>query len=99
MELTQREVTMVKLVSSAVDTRQVISANGTLAAHQDRLPNDQGYDEWYGIPRTADEAFPRPADPPTPGRGRSSLIHIMQGRKAREKPRSRGLRLDPASSH
>jgi arylsulfatase A-like enzyme len=27
-----------------------------LGSHDGRLPNDQGYDEWYGIPRTTDEA-------------------------------------------
>ena len=28
-----------------------------LGSHDGRLPNDQGFDEWYGIPRTTDEAL------------------------------------------
>jgi hypothetical protein len=28
-----------------------------LGSTQGRLPNDQGFDEWYGMPRTTDEAF------------------------------------------
>ena len=27
-----------------------------LGSHDGRLPNDQGFDEWFGIPRTTDEA-------------------------------------------
>jgi hypothetical protein len=27
-----------------------------LGSHDGRLPNNQGFDEWYGIPRTTDEA-------------------------------------------
>ena len=27
-----------------------------LGSHDGRLPNDRGFDEWYGIPRTTDEA-------------------------------------------
>ncbi len=28
-----------------------------LGSHDGRLPNDQGFDEWFGIPRTTDEAL------------------------------------------
>ncbi len=28
-----------------------------LGSHNGRLPNDQGFDEWYGIPRTTDESL------------------------------------------
>src|SRR5262249_4104691 len=41
--------------------------------------NDQGFDEWYGIPRTTDEAF-WPTDPQAKAAG-VSFEHIMEARK------------------
>jgi arylsulfatase len=35
-----------------------------LGSEGGRLPNDQGFDEWYGIPRTTDEAL-WPSEPAT----------------------------------
>jgi len=43
------------------------------------LPNDQGFDEWYGIPRTTDESF-WPAEPAAKAAG-VPFQHIMEGRK------------------
>ena len=43
-----------------------------LGSSNGRLPNDQGFDEWYGIPRTTDEALWTEVMPPE---------QIMQGRK------------------
>ena len=44
-----------------------------------RFPNDQGFDEWWGIPRTTDEVF----WPSTPGFAESGVEpqYIMEGRK------------------
>ena len=56
-----------------------------LGSHDGRLPNDRGFDEWYGIPRTTDEAR-WPASP-----GYSSQIvpiqEILEGKKG-EKSRA-----------
>jgi arylsulfatase A-like enzyme len=54
--LTQWEVTIAELLSSA---GYATAAFGKwhLGSDQGRLPNAQGFDEWYGIPRTTDEAF------------------------------------------
>jgi arylsulfatase A-like enzyme len=76
--LTRWEVTIAKLLSG------VGYATGSfgkwhLGSAQGRLPNDQGFDEWYGIPRTTDEAF----WPTDPGAKANSVpfMHIMEGRK------------------
>jgi arylsulfatase A-like enzyme len=54
--LTQWEVTIAKLLSKA---GYATAAFGKwhLGSNQGRLPNDQGFDECYGILRTTDEAF------------------------------------------
>jgi len=76
--LTQWEITLAEL----------LSAQGYATGHfgkwhlgsvQGRLPNDQGFDEWYGIPRTSDEAqWP---DNPTAKAAGISFAHVMEGRK------------------
>jgi arylsulfatase A-like enzyme len=50
-----------------------------LGSQNGRLPNDQGFDEWYGIPRTTDEAL----WPSSPGYSPSIMPpeQIMEGRK------------------
>jgi len=76
--LTQWEVTLA----------EVLSTTGYATAHfgkwhlgsaQGRLPNDQGFDEWYGIPRTTDESM-FPSQPGAQAAG-VSFMHIMEGRK------------------
>lgn len=67
---------------------EVLSDQGYATAHfgkwhlgsiQGRLPSDQGFDEWYGIPRTTDEAY----WPDRPGFKESGVepAYIMEGRK------------------
>jgi arylsulfatase A-like enzyme len=53
--LTQWEITIAESLSNA---GYVTGMWGKwhLGSHDGRLPNDQGFDEWYGIPRTTDEA-------------------------------------------
>jgi arylsulfatase len=82
--LTQWEVTMAEALSVA-GYATALHGKWHLGSQAGRLPNDQGFDEWYGIPRTTDEAL-WPASP-----GYSTAImpaeQIMEGRKG-EKSRS-----------
>jgi arylsulfatase len=56
-----------------------------LGSNDGRLPNDQGFDEWYGIPRTTDESM----WPGSPGYSAAVLPpeQILEGRKG-EKSRA-----------
>src|SRR4051794_1912261 len=76
--LTQWETTIARLLS---DVGYATGHFGKwhLGSDQGRLPNAQGFDEWYGIPRTTDEAF-WPSDPAAKAAG-VELTHIMEGRK------------------
>jgi arylsulfatase A-like enzyme len=76
--LTRWEVTLAETLSGA---GYATAAFGKwhLGSVQGRLPNDQGFDEWYGIPRTTDEAF-WPSQPAAKAAG-ASFTHVMEGRK------------------
>jgi arylsulfatase len=50
-----------------------------LGSDAGRLPTDRGFDEWYGIPRTTDEAF-WPNDPAARAAG-VKFTNIMEGKK------------------
>jgi Arylsulfatase A and related enzymes len=76
--LTQWEVTIAKILSSA-GYRTAHFGKWHLGSTQGRLPNDQGFDEWYGIPRTTDEAF-WPSSPIAKSLG-IPLPRIMEGKK------------------
>jgi len=54
--LTQWEVTIGEALS-AIGYATALYGKWHLGSHDGRLPNDQGFDEWYGIPRTTDEAM------------------------------------------
>src|SRR5258707_4753713 len=54
--LTQWEVTIAESLSAA-GYATALYGKWHLGRHDGRLPNDQGFDEWYGIPRTTDEAM------------------------------------------
>jgi arylsulfatase A-like enzyme len=54
--LTQWEVTIAKSLSEA-GYATALYGKWHLGSHDGRLPNDQGFDEWYGIPRTTDESM------------------------------------------
>jgi arylsulfatase len=54
--LTQWEVTIGESLSAAGYTTAYYG-KWHLGSHDGRLPTDQGFDEWYGIPRTTDEAM------------------------------------------
>lgn len=76
--LTQWEVTLAELLSGV---GYVTGHFGKwhLGSVDGRLPNDQGFDEWYGIPRTTDETF----WPTSPGFKESGVHpeYVMAGRK------------------
>src|SRR3954447_17504729 len=76
--LTRWEVTLAEALS---DVGYATGAFGKwhLGSVQSRLPNAQGFDEWYGIPRTTDEAF-WPSEPAAKSAG-IPFTHIMEGRK------------------
>lgn len=54
--LTQWEVTIAESLSDA-GYATALYGKWHLGSHDGRLPNDQGFDEWYGIPRTTDESL------------------------------------------
>lgn len=54
--LTQWEVTTAESLSAA-GYATALYGKWHLGSNDGRLPNDQGFDEWYGIPRTTDEAL------------------------------------------
>ena len=76
--LTQWEVTMAESLSAA-GYATALYGKWHLGSQNGRLPNDQGFDEWYGIPRTTDEAL----WPTSPGYSPSLMPpeQIMEGRK------------------
>jgi len=76
--LTQWEVTIAELLSDAGYSTGAFG-KWHLGSEQGRLPNDQGFDEWYGIPRTTDEAF-WPSEPAAKASG-VPFMHMMEGRK------------------
>src|SRR3954471_22573174 len=76
--LTQWEVTTAESLSAA-GYATGLYGKWHLGSHDGRFPNDQGFDEWYGIPRTTDEAM----WPGSPGYSPSIMPpqQIMEGRK------------------
>lgn len=76
--LTQWEVTIAKVLSG-VGYATAHFGKWHLGSEQGRLPNDQGFDEWYGIPRTTDESM-FPSQPGAKAAG-IPFMHIMEGRK------------------
>jgi len=82
--LTQWEVTITESLSEA-GYATALHGKWHLGSHDGRLPNDQGFDEWYGIPRTTDEALWSSSDGYSPDI--VPLEQIMEGRKG-EKSRA-----------
>lgn len=76
--LTQWEVTIAELLSSAGYSTAHFG-KWHLGSAQGRLPIDNGFDEWYGIPRTTDEAM-FPSQPGAKAAG-TPFMYIMEGRK------------------
>ncbi len=76
--LTQWERTLPELLSD-VGYATALYGKWHLGSSQGRLPNAQGFDEWYGIPRTSDESL-WPQNPEAVRLG-VPLMQVMQGRK------------------
>jgi len=76
--LTQWEITMAEALSAA-GYATVLNGKWHLGSQPGRHPNDQGFDEWYGIPRTTDESM----WPKSPGWSESIMPPepIFEGRK------------------
>jgi arylsulfatase A-like enzyme len=76
--LTRWEVTIAKVLSDA-GYATAHFGKWHLGSVQGRLPSDQGFDEWYGIPRTTDEAM----YPSQRGAQAAQIpfMHVMEGRK------------------
>jgi arylsulfatase len=79
--LTQWEVTIAELLSDAGYATGHFG-KWHLGSDDGRLPNDQGFDEWFGIPRTTDEAF-WPNDPAAKAAG-VRFTHMMEGKKGQK---------------
>jgi len=76
--LTQWEITIAELLSDAGYATDHFG-KWHLGSEDGRLPNDQGFDEWFGIPRTTDEAF-WPSSPAAKAAG-VRFAHMMEGSK------------------
>ena len=79
--LTQWEVTITESLSEA-GYATALHGKWHLGSHDGRLPNDQGFDEWYGIPRTTDEALWSSSDGYSPDI--VPLEQIMEGRQGKK---------------
>jgi arylsulfatase len=82
--LTQWEVTIAESLSEA-GYATALHGKWHLGSHDGRLPNDQGFDEWYGIPRTTDESMWSSSDGYSPDI--VPLEKIMEGKRG-EKSRA-----------
>jgi arylsulfatase len=89
--LTQWEVTIAEALSAA-GYATAHFGKWHLGSGQGRLPNDQGFDEWYGIPRTMDEAF-WPSNPVAKASG-ATFTRVMEGRKGEKTREGAVLDLD-----
>lgn len=82
--LTQWEVTMAESLSDA-GYATALYGKWHLGSENGRLPNDQGFDEWYGIPRTTHEVLyatsPAYSSQITPGQ---PILEGRKGEKSRE---------------
>ncbi|MBO9695246.1 MAG: arylsulfatase [Sphingopyxis sp.] len=76
--LTQWEITLAETLSAAGYATGHFG-KWHLGSTQGRLPNDQGFDEWYGIPRTTDEAM-WPGNRAAQAAG-IEFTHVMEGRR------------------
>ncbi len=76
--LTQWEITIAEVLSDA-GYATALYGKWHLGSAQGRLPNDQGFDEWWGVPRTLDEAL-WPDNPRAKAAG-AEFTHLLEGRR------------------
>jgi arylsulfatase len=81
---TQWEMTLAEILSG-VGYATAHFGKWHLGSAPGRLPNDQGFDEWYGIPRTTDEAM----YPSQPGAHAAhvAFMHVMEDHSRQPGPR------------
>jgi arylsulfatase len=89
--LVQWEVTMAEMLSEA-DYNTGMFGKWHLGRTEGRFPTDQGFDEWYGIPNTTDEA----AWSELTGFDQSGLTggFVMEGRKGKKPKKIRPYDMD-----
>ncbi|MGI9294100.1 MAG: arylsulfatase [Pseudomonadales bacterium] len=89
--LVQWETTMAEMLSDA-GYATALFGKWHLGRTQGRFPSDQGFDEWYGIPNSPDEA----AYSSLPGFAESGLpeTFVMQGRKGQKSEKVKPYRLE-----
>ncbi len=89
--LVQWEVTMAEMLSDAGYSTAMFG-KWHLGRTQGRFPTDQGFDEWYGVPSSTDEAVYTQLE----GFAESGVeeTYVMEGRKGEESTRVQPYRLD-----
>ena len=89
--LVQWEVTMAEMLSDAGYSTAMFG-KWHLGRTQGRFPTDQGFDEWYGVPSSTDEAVYTQLE----GFAESGVeeTYVMEGRKGEEATRVQPYRLD-----
>ena len=84
--ITKWEITLAEMLSDSGYATGIFG-KWHLGDTQDRYPTDQGFDEWYGIPRSSDRAFWPDSNSFTPGSHPSAVFtHVMSAKRG-EKPR------------
>lgn len=89
--LVQWEVTIAKLLSK-IGYATAHYGKWHLGDSEGRYPTDQGFDEWYGIPNSSDEAIW--AEQPDFDSSVAKLEHVMQGRKGEKSQKLKIYDLD-----
>ena len=82
--ITKWEYTMAEMLSDA-GYATALYGKWHLGDTEGRFPTDQGFDEWYGIPRSSDRAFWPDSDSFQPDAG-VEFTHVMASKKG-EQPR------------
>ena len=84
--ITKWEVTLAEMLSE-VGYSTGIFGKWHLGDTEGRFPTDQGFDEWYGIPRSSDRAFWPDSNSYTPNSHPDAVFtHVMTAKRS-EKPR------------
>lgn len=90
--LVQWEVTMAEMLSEA-GYETAIYGKWHLGQSEGRLPTDQGFDEWYGIPNSSDEAVFSSLQEYNES-GLSAEMFVMESKRGEAAKQIRPFRLD-----